>query len=79
VSRLTQPHRRKYDELLTQLSVQLLLKPLLVVDLRSVFGVDGVNVCSSSLSRGSVAGIDLPEAGAADEYLAQRAAICFAF
>jgi hypothetical protein len=32
-----------------------------------------------SLSRGSAAGIDLPEAGAADEYLAQRAAICFAF
>jgi hypothetical protein len=27
VSRLTQPHRRKYDELLTRLSVQLLLKP----------------------------------------------------
>jgi predicted nucleic acid-binding protein len=30
VSRLTQPHRRKYDELLTRLSVQLLLKPRLI-------------------------------------------------
>jgi hypothetical protein len=29
VSRLTQPHRRKYDELLTRLFVQLLLKPRL--------------------------------------------------